>query len=64
MNKEIKSYWFLHEEIKNCNECPCNFLDGHQNYCRLLHQFDVNKDKDCPLEIVTEAKFGGTNNDD
>lgn len=64
MKKEIKSYWFLHEEIKSCNDCPCNFLDGHQNYCRLLHQFDVNKKEDCPLEIVTEAKFGGTNNDD
>lgn len=61
MNEEVKSYWFLHEEIKSCEDCPCNFLDGHQNYCKLLDKFDVDKDTSCPLEIVTEAKFvGGT----
>lgn len=60
-----KSYWFLHEEIKSCNDCPCNYLDGHQNYCKLSKQFNVDKDKNCPLEIVTECKFvGGTDNDD
>lgn len=64
MNKELKSYWFLHEEIKNCSECPCNFLDGHQNYCKILKKFDVNKDTDCPLAIVEECKFvGGTTSD-
>ena len=52
-----KSYWFLYEEIKSCNDCPCNFLDGHQSYCRLLKKFDVNKEEACPLEEVDECKF-------
>ena len=56
-----KSYWFLYDEIKCCGDCPCNYLDGHQNYCKLSKQFNVDKDKNCPLEIVTECKFvGGT----
>lgn len=60
-----KSYWFLYDEIKCCGDCPCNYLDGHQNYCKLSKQFNVDKDKNCPLEIVTECKFiGGTDNDD
>ena len=39
----MKSYWFLYEEIKKCTDCPCNFLDGHQSYCRLLKKFNVKK---------------------
>lgn len=52
------------EKITSCEKCPCNYLDGHQNYCKLLNKFDVDKSINCPLMEVTELNIlGGTNND-
>lgn len=50
------------EKIKSCNECPCNFLDGHQNYCKLASKFNITKDStECPLtEYEEKPIIGGT----
>ena len=52
------------EKITSCEECPCNYLDGHENFCKLADKFNISKDsKDCPLIEHDLNKLGGTNND-
>ena len=54
------------EKITSCESCPCNYLDGHENFCKLTKKFNLTKEsKECPLTEYEEFKcIGGTNNDD
>lgn len=53
------------EKITNCESCPCNYLDGHENFCKLTKKFNLTrKSKECPLVEYDIAKWiGGTTND-
>lgn len=63
-NLKMRYEFETKERITSCEECPCNYLDGHENFCKLAEKFNISKDsKDCPLIEHDSSKIGGTNND-
>lgn len=51
-------------KITKCEECPCNYLDGHESYCKLAEKFNITRySSECPLIEYDSSKLGGTCND-